>query len=150
MPVAFTVQHPNSWNPIWYLSEGITFGHDQMSLRGLMATVPAHVQTIITGEVDPSSRSSRPRLGYRPALDGLRAIAVLVVMAYHAYIPFFGGGRIGVDIFFVLNGFLITSLLLEEWHVNSRIHLRNFYYRRLLRLLPALLLLLVVAELFAL
>jgi peptidoglycan/LPS O-acetylase OafA/YrhL len=77
-------------------------------------------------------------LGYRPSLDGLRGVAVLVVMAHHAYIPCFRGGAVGVDIFFVLSGFLISSLLLEEWRATQHISLRAFYIRRGLRLLPAL------------
>jgi Acyltransferase family len=67
------------------------------------------------------------RLGQRPALDGVRAFAVLVVMAHHGYVPFFRGGSIGVDIFFVLSGFLITCLLLEEWEKTSGITFRRFY-----------------------
>ena len=66
------------------------------------------------------------KLGYRPSLDGLRAIAVLVVMAHHGGIPGFEGGGIGVDIFFVLSGFLITSLLFEEWSRRRNINLRAF------------------------
>src|SRR5580700_10307500 len=90
------------------------------------------------------------RLGHRPALDGLRAIAVLVVMAHHGYVPLFRGGSIGVDIFFVLSGFLITSLLLEEWDRTGEISFGKFYLRRALRLLPALLLLLLFVEAYAL
>lgn len=86
------------------------------------------------------------RLGYRPALDGARGIAILVVMAHHAYLPFAKGGQTGVDIFFVLSGFLITSLLLEEWNLKATISLKRFYFRRALRLLPALLAFLVVVE----
>jgi len=90
------------------------------------------------------------RLGYRPSLDGLRGIAVLVVMAHHAYVPYFRGGGVGVDIFFVLSGFLITSLLLEEWQRRRNISLRGFYLRRALRLLPALFVLLLALQTFAL
>jgi peptidoglycan/LPS O-acetylase OafA/YrhL len=86
------------------------------------------------------------RLGYRPALDGIRGIAILVVMAHHAYLPFAKGGQTGVDIFFVLSGFLITILLLEEWNLKAAISLKRFYFRRALRLLPALLAFLVVVE----
>ncbi len=77
------------------------------------------------------------RLGYQPAFDGLRGIAVLAVMAYHTYTPLTRGGFIGVDVFFVLSGFLITTLLLQEWNQNGAINLKNFYARRALRLLPA-------------
>ena len=87
-----------------------------------------------------------PKLGYRPALDGLRALAVTLVVITHAtylLVPEWGGrwlpgGFIGVDVFFVLSGFLITSLLLQEHHARGRISIKNFYRRRALRLLPAL------------
>jgi peptidoglycan/LPS O-acetylase OafA/YrhL len=77
-------------------------------------------------------------LGYRPALDGLRGIAVLAVVATHSKLAIGWAGDIGVDIFFVLSGFLITSLLIEEWNTFHSISLRRFYARRALRLLPAL------------
>jgi len=76
------------------------------------------------------------RLGYRPALDGVRAFAVGAVLAVHGGLV--RGGFFGVDIFFVLSGFLITSLLIEEWVRTGRINLRAFYVRRARRLLPAL------------
>ena len=75
-------------------------------------------------------------LGYRPALDGLRAVGVLAVMLHHTQL--LSGGFLGVDVFFVLSGFLITSLLLEEHARAGRVSLRGFYTRRALRLLPAL------------
>ena len=75
-----------------------------------------------------------------PALDGLRAIAVALVLVGHGGIPGIGGGFIGVDIFFVLSGFLITSLLLDELGRNGRIELTGFWIRRARRLLPALVL----------
>jgi len=76
------------------------------------------------------------RLGHVPALDGIRGLAILAVVAYH----FLGlpGGFFGVDLFFVLSGFLITTLLLEEHEQNGRVSLRAFYGRRARRLLPAL------------
>jgi peptidoglycan/LPS O-acetylase OafA/YrhL len=86
-----------------------------------------------------------PRFQNIPALDGLRGIAVLVVMFYHCTIKnLFIGGFIGVDIFFVISGFLITTILLNEWHTKNRIDLKAFYMRRCFRLLPALLGLLIV------
>lgn len=88
------------------------------------------------------------RLGYRPALDGLRGVAVLIVMIFHMIPSLLPGGFLGVDIFFVLSGFLITSLLYQEWQATGAISLRNFYARRALRLLPALLLLLLVVTPF--
>jgi peptidoglycan/LPS O-acetylase OafA/YrhL len=85
-----------------------------------------------------------PRLPYMPGLDGLRAIAVLMVLAYHARAPFAPGGFIGVDLFFVLSGFLITRLLQRERETNSRIAILAFYWRRARRLYPALLFMLLV------
>jgi len=72
-----------------------------------------------------------------PGLDGVRALAVLAVLADHAGVPGLSGGFIGVDVFFVLSGFLITSLLLEEQHRTGRVKLAAFWARRARRLLPA-------------
>jgi peptidoglycan/LPS O-acetylase OafA/YrhL len=88
-------------------------------------------------------------LGRRPALDGVRALALVLVVAAHALFlwsgdPVIGGGE-AVTIFFVLSGFLITSLLLEEHEVNRRISIGSFYRRRALRLLPTLFAMLAVA-----
>ncbi|WP_162252801.1 acyltransferase family protein [Knoellia sp. Soil729] len=79
------------------------------------------------------------QLGYRPALDGLRAVAVVAVMLYHGGVGWAAGGFLGVDVFFVLSGFLITSLLAQEWRRHGRINLRAFWLRRARRLLPAML-----------
>lgn len=76
-------------------------------------------------------------LGYQPRLDGLRAIAVGLVIGVHVF-RWPAGGYMGVDLFLVLSGFLITTLLLEEQERHGRISLRSFYARRGLRLLPAL------------
>jgi peptidoglycan/LPS O-acetylase OafA/YrhL len=74
-----------------------------------------------------------------PELDGLRGIAIVSVIIHHQLTPFsLTGGFLGVDLFFVLSGFLITRLLLEEFKKTDSISLRNFYMRRLLRLGPAL------------
>jgi peptidoglycan/LPS O-acetylase OafA/YrhL len=81
--------------------------------------------------------SSGVRLGYRPALDGIRGVAVVLVLARHVW-PEGGAGMVGVDLFFVLSGFLITCLLIEEWDENGAISFTAFYARRALRLLPAL------------
>src|ERR1700691_1343238 len=78
------------------------------------------------------------RLTHWPALDGLRAFAVLSVMVGHLYLSRFQNGQVGVDVFFVLSGFLITWLLISEHDRHSSVDLRAFYARRALRLLPAL------------
>ncbi|MCO5978192.1 acyltransferase family protein [Ideonella oryzae] len=72
------------------------------------------------------------------ALDGLRAVAVLMVMGDHAVLPHFAGGFIGVDIFFVLSGFLISGVVMDEWLRAGGFNFRRFLYRRFLRLFPAL------------
>ena len=75
--------------------------------------------------------------GFRPDIEGLRAVAILLVVLSHAGIGAVAGGYVGVDVFFVLSGFLITSLLLREVAATGRISIRRFYARRALRLLPA-------------
>ena len=78
-------------------------------------------------------------LGYQPGLDGLRALSVLVVLCYHAGFGWMPGGWIGVEVFFVVSGFLITTLLIEERERHGRVDLGQFWLRRARRLLPALL-----------
>ena len=90
------------------------------------------------------------RLGYRPQLDGVRALAVLAVVGFHASITGVQGGYLGVEPFFVLSGFLITTLLAQEWAGTGTIRLSAFYARRALRLLPALAVFLAAALLYAL
>jgi peptidoglycan/LPS O-acetylase OafA/YrhL len=92
----------------------------------------------------PSARAGVARLGYVPALDGLRAVAIALVVVYHALMPAHFGGAGGVDVFFVLSGFLITALLLEEWEGRGAVSLRRFYLRRFVRLGPPLVLMLAV------
>lgn len=75
---------------------------------------------------------------YYLGLDGLRGVAVAVVLLAHASVPFLESGGVGVDIFFTLSGFLITSILLTEWVRHGSIAIKNFYARRFLRLLPCL------------
>ena len=90
------------------------------------------------GEPPAGSEGAPPRrLGYQPGLDGIRAFAILAVLAFHGGTQL-TAGFIGVDIFFVLSGFLITSLLFQEWSDRGTIGLRSFYGRRARRLLPAL------------
>ena len=78
------------------------------------------------------------KLSYRPELDGIRGISILLVLGLHFTPNLIPGGFLGVDVFFVLSGFLITSLLLQEWSRRSSISLKDFYVRRILRLGPGL------------
>lgn len=84
---------------------------------------------------------------FRPDIEGLRAIAILLVVAAHAGVPWLAGGFVGVDVFFVLSGFLITGKLVQEVTETGKIQLLPFYVRRLRRLLPALLLMLLLVGL---
>lgn len=82
------------------------------------------------------------RLGYLPALDGLRAVAVIGVLCFHSEFTWASGGFLGVSLFFTLSGFLITTIVLEGHATTGRVHLRAFYARRFRRLMPAALLVL--------
>ena len=81
---------------------------------------------------------------YNPALNGIRAVAIAAVLAFHCRVPGLGGGFFGVDLFFVLSGYLITSILADEWRTTGRIGLGRFYWNRLLRLTPSLYLMIIV------
>lgn len=83
-------------------------------------------------------------LSYRPHLDGLRAVAVVMVFFFHATPTSYGAGFLGVDVFFVLSGYLITRILIEEWSRSGTLDLGRFYSRRVRRLTPALAALLIV------
>ena len=94
------------------------------------------------------------KLTYRPEIDGLRAIAVGAVILYHAQITIFGyqpfkGGFIGVDIFFVISGYLITSIILKELIATGTFSFKYFYERRVRRILPALLVVMLASIPFA-
>ena len=87
---------------------------------------------------------------YRPEIDGLRAIAVIAVIFYHAQISIFGyqifkGGFIGVDIFFVISGYLITSIIFKELTTTGSFSFKNFYERRIRRILPVLLIVMLIS-----
>ena len=93
------------------------------------------------------------RLGHRPGLDGVRGLAIVMVVAGHCLGRYEGWaqrGVLGVDLFFVLSGFLITTLLVEEWQRDGSVNLREFYVRRGRRLLPALVVLVAVFALLTL
>jgi peptidoglycan/LPS O-acetylase OafA/YrhL len=92
--------------------------------------------------------STRPKIPYFPGLDGLRAVAVVFVILYHLEIAWLPGGFLGVEVFFVISGYLITTLLLGEFASSGRIDLKGFWLRRARRLLPALALFLSVVGLY--
>ena len=94
------------------------------------------------------------KIKYRPEIDGLRAIAIVSVILYHSQITIFGhksfeGGFIGVDIFFVISGYLITSIILKELITTGYFSFKHFYQRRIRRILPTLLVVLLVSLPFA-
>jgi peptidoglycan/LPS O-acetylase OafA/YrhL len=95
--------------------------------------------------VDPMSQAemTRPESSRRPDIQGLRAIAVLTVVAFHSRLPV-PGGFVGVDMFFVISGYVITAMLQAEWAVTGRISFGRFYVRRFKRLVPALTILVVI------
>ena len=84
---------------------------------------------------------------YRPEIDGLRALAVIPVVLFHAGFKVFGGGYVGVDVFFVISGYLITSIILNELE-SGTFSLIHFYERRARRILPALFLIMFMSSIF--
>ena len=86
----------------------------------------------------PAFETRAPKIGFSPALDGLRAIPLMMVLFVHAAYETFGAFAGSVDMFFVVSGFLITTLIFEEYRKSDRIDFRQFYLRRALRLFPAL------------
>lgn len=88
--------------------------------------------------IAPSPAKACPALAYRPEIDGLRALAVLPVLFTHAGFAGLGGGHLGVDVFFVISGYLITAILLRELDREGRVSIIDFYERRARRILPVL------------
>ena len=117
---------------------------------GRQDATPAEVNTR-TGDIRPSRqrRSSGAQLPYLPGLDGLRAISVLAVLLYHyrGDRSLLRGGFLGVEVFFVISGYLITSLLLAETQARQRVDLRHFWNRRIRRLWPALIAMMLITGL---
>ena len=107
------------------------------------------VQAAATSDPAPPEGASATRLGHLPGLDGIRGVAVLSVLLFHGGVSWAPGGFLGVDVFFVLSGFLITSLLIEEWGRTRTIGLGGFWVRRARRLLPGLLVLVAGAAVYA-
>ncbi|MDO8309453.1 MAG: acyltransferase family protein [Actinomycetota bacterium] len=113
-------------------------------------TAPGHLPTEASGHPWLLDRGRRAgEMGYLPGLDGVRALAVIGVLLYHADLTWISGGFLGVDVFFVLSGFLITTLILEEYERSGGIRFSRFYLGRARRLLPALILMLAVVAVAA-
>ena len=114
---------------------------------------PPALQRLTTLTSTPSARRSPdaapPPMGYQPGLDGIRAVSVIIVILYHAGFSWMHGGFFGVEVFFVVSGFLITSLLLDERSSTGGVSLQQFWIRRARRLLPALFTMLLAVSLWA-
>src|SRR5699024_3201710 len=98
----------------------------------------------------PNEPAVKAGSGFRPDIQGLRAIAVGLVLLYHAGVTWLPGGYVGVDVFFVLSCFLITGLLVRQSLEKGRIDLADFYARRIRRILPAATLVLIFVAVFTL
>ncbi|MGA1670406.1 MAG: acyltransferase family protein [Candidatus Nanopelagicaceae bacterium] len=98
--------------------------------------------------VDSEIRSTTKSERYIPAIDGLRAISVIAVLMYHLTLPWWPGGFLGVDLFFVISGYVITRLILDSIERSSALDLRKFYRSRIRRLFPALIFMVVTTTLF--
>ena len=104
------------------------------------------------GNIDAGNETIIPsptRHSYLPGIDGLRAVAVMAVLFYHAEMAWMPGGFLGVEVFFVISGYLITGLLMAEWRRTGGINLGRFWFRRARRLLPAVFALLIAVLAFA-
>ena len=99
---------------------------------------------VVSGPLPPARGDRVTKRGFRPDVQGLRAVAVVAVVAYHAGFPGLRGGFVGVDVFFVISGFLITGLLVSDVERTGRVSFREFYARRARRILPAAILALLV------
>ncbi len=97
----------------------------------------------------PANPASHAAAAFRPDIEGLRAIAILLVALYHAGLPYLTGGFVGVDLFFVLSGFLITGLLVKEIETTGTVRFTVFYARRARRLIPAAALIVLLTLFFA-
>jgi peptidoglycan/LPS O-acetylase OafA/YrhL len=103
----------------------------------MLASLTDVLPSTAPAPTNPRGHEGHKSPTFRPDIEGLRGIAVLLVVAFHAQISFWRGGFLGVDVFFVLSGYLITGLLLRDLEVNGKLDLIGFYARRARRLLPA-------------
>jgi peptidoglycan/LPS O-acetylase OafA/YrhL len=131
----------------------VSRGHHAPPIDNIDRTAPTGLRTdgIVTAPPDAARRPDQadlraraPRLPYMPGIDGLRALAVATVVLYHGGVSWIPGGFLGVDVFLVISGYLITSLLLAEMAAAGRINLARFWIARARRLLPAVVLMVVV------
>lgn len=121
-----------------------------MSQSAPITELATEVGSELAVEAPAASTIAAPfKLGHRPELDGVRGISILLVLLLHLGVATVPGGFLGVDIFFVLSGFLITSLLVQEWDQKGSISIKDFYIRRALRLMPALVTLMIGTGLYA-
>src|SRR3954462_506268 len=101
-------------------------GLSSAAVRGGGGTIQ-HIPRAPEANGNSDRESGSVRLPYLPGLDGLRALAVTAVLLYHADLQWIPGGFLGVEVFFVISGYLITSLLLAEWGQRGRIDLKTFW-----------------------
>ena len=121
------------------VGNGLSAARAATTLAGPGPAAPGSVATLSEPEAG-GSVAAAPLTGdrkFRPDIEGLRAVAVLLVALYHGHIPGIRGGYVGVDVFFVISGFLITGLLLRERTERGTTSIRHFYARRARRILPA-------------
>lgn len=100
---------------------------------------PFATNAAIDRQADGIPKPLKGKSRYMPGLDGLRALAVFAVIFYHLDVGWAPGGFLGVGVFFVLSGYLITDILLAQWKRNGQIDWKDFWLRRVRRLMPALL-----------
>ncbi|WP_148083510.1 acyltransferase family protein [Micromonospora sp. Llam0] len=110
---------------------------------------PGSAEGATRGPARPVTTGDRAHGTFRRDIEGLRGVAVLLVVLYHAGVPLFGGGYVGVDVFYVISGFVVTSVLLREYATDGTISILGFYARRARRLLPAAVLVLITTLLAA-
>ncbi len=116
---------------------------------GVEGAGPVTTAPVPPDDSPTTSAGDPPMLRHRNCLDGIRGLAVLTVVFFHLELGWMRGGYLGVDVFFVLSGFLISTLLIREWTKHGRIDLKGFWVRRARRLLPAMLVVLAAVAAFA-